>query len=137
MASLAVDTSVAVAHLLESHTHHDMVRRHLAGSRPHLTTHSLAETYSVLTRLPGDARLSAPDASRLIETNFPDVADLPTDVARRLHVVLSNHGIGGGAVYDALSALAALHNDLPLATRDGRAASTYLTLGAQVELIVA
>lgn len=135
MATVALDTSVAVAHLARSHTHHDLVRRHLVAHQPCLTAHSLAETYSVLTRLPGDARLTAADARRLIEANFPTVVGFPPETAERLHVVLSERGISGGAVYDGLVALAALHADLPLATRDVRAASTYMALAVRVELI--
>lgn len=135
MTAIALDTSVAVAHLLRSHTHHDLVRRHLAAYQPCLTAHSLAETYSVLTRLPGDARLTAADARRLIDANFQTVITFLPTTAERLHVVLSEHDISGGAVYDALVALAALHADLPLATRDVRAASTYVALAVRVELI--
>jgi len=135
MAVIAVDTSVAVAHLLRSHTHHEAVRRHLSRYTLSLTAHSLTETYSVLTRLPGDARLTASDARILIEANFPEVVVVPIGVARRLHIVLSEHDITGGAVYDAVVALAALHHGLPLATRDRRAAATYAALSVRVELV--
>ncbi len=135
MATIAVDTGVAVAYLLRSHTHHAVVRRHLAGDQPCLTAHSLAETYSVLTRLPGDARLAPVDACTLIAANFPEIVVLPAEVARQLHVVLSHHDIAGGAVYDAVVALAAVHNGLALATRDVRAAATYAALAVTVELV--
>ncbi len=46
--------------------------------------------------------------------------------------VLGWAGIAGGAVYDALVALAAVEHDADLATRDARATSTYATLGARV-----
>ena len=100
-----------------------------------LTEHSLAETYSVLTRLPGDARLDPDDAVRLIDDNFgPPVLVDRRDV-KRLPRLLASAGIAGGAVYDALVALAARSASLPLATRDGRAASTYLSLGVPIEAI--
>ena len=42
-----------------------------------LTTHSLAETCSVLTRLPGDARVTPDDAVTLIEANFAGSVPVP------------------------------------------------------------
>lgn len=135
MATIAIDTSVAVPYLLRAHEHHDAVRQYVRRHDPRLTSHSLAETYSVLTRLPGDARLTASDAMRLIEANFPQVITLPAQVARRLHVVLAESGIAGGAVYDAVVALAARHHRLPLVTRDARAASTYGALAVPVEVL--
>ena len=55
-----------------------------------------------------------------------------TDTAARLPQVLSELGIAGGAVYDALVALAAVEQDAGLATRDVRAKATYETVGARV-----
>ena len=40
--------------------------------------------------------------------------------------------IAGGAVYDALVALAAVEHKVALATRDARARDTYETLGVEV-----
>ncbi len=59
---VAVDTSVAVPLLVRSHRDHN---RSPLVERPGITLsgRALAETYSVLTRLPGDARL-APACSR-------------------------------------------------------------------------
>lgn len=135
MKGLALDTSVAVPYLLLSHVAHSAVRQHV-GSRPvRLTGHSLVETYSVLTRLPGDARLSPDDAVTLIEANFETPVLLDEKTAASIPAILSPLGVAGGAVYDALVALAAKNADLPLATRDRRAASTYLAVQAQFELV--
>jgi predicted nucleic acid-binding protein len=46
--------------------------------------------------------------------------------------VLSRLGIAGGAVYDALVALAALEHGADLVTRDARAKATYDTVGVRV-----
>jgi hypothetical protein len=46
--------------------------------------------------------------------------------------VLSRLGIAGGAVYDALVALAAVERGAHLATRDLRARASYGTVGARV-----
>lgn len=44
-------------------------------------------------------------------------------------------GIGGGAVYDALVAAAAIEHGLPLVSRDQRALQTYQTMGAELVLM--
>jgi hypothetical protein len=100
-----------------------------------LTGHSVAETYSVLTRLPGDARLTPADAARLIAASFDAPAILSADRAATLPALLAPLGIAGGAVYDALIALAAIEARLPVITRDRRAASTYAALSATVEVV--
>ena len=135
MSEVALDTSAAIPFLLRSHTAHRAARSHVGARRPTLTGHSLAETYSVLTRLPGDARLAPLDAVTLIEANFDKAALLDPKTAASLPSVLAPVGVAGGAVYDALVALAARHAGLPLATRDRRAAATYATFRVQVELI--
>lgn len=135
MTRLAFDTSAAVPLLLRSHTAHATVRRHAAGRTPVLTEHSLAETYSVLTRLPGDARVTAGDAARLLEATFDAVLALPTSESTTLPSVLAPLGVAGGAVYDALVGLAARAAGVPLATRDARALGTYTALGVRLEVI--
>jgi predicted nucleic acid-binding protein len=133
--SIALDSSAAIPYLMASHTAHQLTRRHLKGRRPVLTQHSLVETYSVLTRLPGDARVSPDDAVRLIDANFGEPAVLEPAAAASVPQALAPLGIAGGATYDALVALAARAHQLPLATRDARAAATYLALGIEVDLI--
>ena len=132
---VAVDTSVAVPLMMRAHTSHQQVRAALVGRSLVLTGHSLAETYSVLTRLPGDARLAAADAATLIAATFGAPALLAPATAATVHTVLARLGIAGGAVYDGLVALAALDNGLGLLSRDNRAATTYASLGVDVELI--
>ena len=134
MSRLAFDTSAAVPYLVRSHVAHPDVRRSLAGRQPVLTTHSLAETYSVLTRLPGDARVAASDAVRLIEANFSDVLTVPDADARALPAILAPLGIAGGAVYDALVGLAAGAAEVSLLTRDARAVGTYQALAVRFEV---
>ncbi len=97
-----------------------------------LSGHALVETYSVLTRLPGDLRLTPADAARLIDERFTQPLLLGSETVRRLPQVLSRLGIAGGAVYDALVALAAVEHGVDLATRDARARATYETVGAHV-----
>lgn len=80
--------------------------------------------YSVLNRLPGDARLAPADAARLPNGRFPSPLVLSGSRTRKLPDTLSRLGIAGGAVYDALVALAAKEHGAALATRDARARGT-------------
>lgn len=134
MTRLASDTSAAIPFLVRSHTAHAAVRRRAAGRASVLTSHSLAETYAVLTRLPGDARLTADDAVRLTEANFGPALEVPGRETAALPRILAPLGIVGGAVYDALVGLAARAAGVPLLTRDARALGTYAAIGVDVEL---
>ncbi|SNR45826.1 type II toxin-antitoxin system VapC family toxin [Blastococcus mobilis] len=135
MSVLAFDTSAAVPLVVRSHNAHLAVRRRADGRSAVLTAHSLAETYSVLTRLPGDARVSPTDAVRLIAANFGPALLVPSDDLTHLPRVLAPLNIAGGAVYDALVGLAARSAAVPLATRDARAMGTYAALGVEVEVL--
>lgn len=108
---------------------HSMVVAAVGGRDVCLTGHSLAECDSIVTRLPGDARVAPGDAARLIDGTFGEaLLPLPVSVAG-LHHQLGRRGIGGGAVYDALVGRAARDHGVPLATRDERARGTYALLG--------
>ena len=133
--TVAVDTSVAVPLLVRSHHHHANVVRWWNGQEIALSGHALAETYSVLTRLPGDARLSPADAARLLTARFASPLVLGSSPARKLPDTLSRLGIAGGAVYDALVALAAKQHGVALATRDARARGTYDAVGVEVIVV--
>ena len=133
--TVAVDTSVAVPLLVRSHQHHADVVRWWGGQELTLSGRALVETYSVLTRLPGDARLSAEDAARLLNMRFATPLTLSGPTAREVHVTLSRLGIAGGAVYDGLVALAAKEHGVALATIDARARGTYDAVGVNVILV--
>lgn len=132
---IALDTSVAVPLVVQTHRAHDAVVAWWRGRELVLSGHAVAETYSVLTRLPGDLRMRPEDAARLIGERFSPPLTLRRDTTAELPRVLSRLGIAGGAVYDALVALAAVENGHVLATRDARARSTYEVVGAQVEIV--
>lgn len=132
---VAVDTSVAVPLLVASHPNHVEVSAWAAGHRLCLSGHALVETFSVLTRLPGDARVAPADAVALIDDNFSAPLVLSPDLASSAPRELADRGVAGGAAYDGLVALAAQEHHLPLATRDGRARATYEALGVRVELL--
>ncbi len=130
-----MDTSVAVPLLVGSHEAHASVSKWAAGRILSLSGHALGETYSVLTRLPGDARVAPSDAVLLIDDNFADSLVPSANGAREIHRELARRGVSGGATYDGLVALATREHGLMLATRDVRARSTYEALGVGVEVI--
>ena len=130
--TLALDTSVAVPLLVRTHDAHVDVARWWSGRDVVLSGHAIAETYSVLTRLPNDIRLAPGDAARLLDERFGPPLLLGQRTAERLPRVLSRLGVAGGAVYDALVALAAVEYGATLATRDARAKDTYERVGVRV-----
>jgi len=114
VSSYLLDTSCLVAAVCAWHRQHEATRREIerrdaAGEKLVLAAHSLAEAFSVLTRLPEPHRLRPDDALALIEANWGEtrlVALAATDyraILRRCR----DAGIGGGAVYDALIAACA------------------------------
>ena len=133
--TVAIDTSVAVPLLVRSHNDHAAVVRWWSGQEVALSGHALAETYSVLTRLPGDARLAPADAARLLDARFSPPLVLSSSRSRKLPDTLTRLGIAGGAVYDALVALAAKEHRATLATRDARARGTYDAVGVKVIVV--
>lgn len=131
-----VDTSVAVPAVLASHVAHQVVNRWIGHRVLHLPAHALIETYSVLTRLPGGARLLPSDAAQLIGERFGPPVMLDAESTSNLIDELAKANIAGGAVYDALIAITVLKAGGTLATRDARAAATYRLLNVNYELVV-
>jgi predicted nucleic acid-binding protein len=129
---IALDTSVAIPLLVQTHRAHEAVVRWWNGREIALSGHAVAETYSVLTRLPGDLRVAPADAARLLRARFATHLHVRPRTAARLPELLGERRIAGGAVYDALVALAAVEHDAELATRDARATATYEAIGARV-----
>ncbi len=135
MTLVAVDTSVAVPLLVTTHPSYEHLGDWATGRTLGIPGHALAETYSVLTRLPGDLRVTPGDAVRIIRESFPTALVLPEEDAADLPHVLAALGVSGGATYDGMVALAALRHDVPLATRDARARITYEAVGVRVLLL--
>ncbi|MDQ2678367.1 MAG: type II toxin-antitoxin system VapC family toxin [Actinomycetota bacterium] len=133
----ALDTSVSIPALVSWHEAHDQTRLRAAGA--HIPAHGLAETYSVLTRLPSPHRLDAAIAAPLVRGWFPSDRILATPAAlqRRLVELLAASGLEGGATYDGLVGLTARHHGHVLLTRDRRAATTYEALDVKFELLTA
>lgn len=135
MTLVAADTSFAVALVMASHRDHDAVASVASAWSVRLPAHAHLETFSVLTRLPGDARLTGADAATLIADRFGPPLE-PSDVrSATLLTTLADAGVVGGAVYDGLIGLTAHDAGLVLVTRDRRAVPTLLALGVEHELM--
>ena len=135
MSPLALDTSVAVPLLIQTHDAHASLVEWWGGREIALCGHSAAETYSILTRLPADLRLAPSDAARLMRDRFEAPLLLSADVSARLPDVLGALAIAGGAVYDAMIGLAAAEHRVELVTRDVRARATYEAVGARLLVV--
>ncbi len=131
---IAADTSVLVAAFASWHESHPAAQEALRGGR--LVAHGVVEAYSVLTRLPPPHRVVpglAAEFLRQVATDTP--LTLPAEEVARLPHLLSDRGISGGAAYDALIAVTALHHGAELVSLDARAAATYRALGAAHRLL--
>jgi predicted nucleic acid-binding protein len=104
------DTNCLIALLQSWHQHHhrtarEFDRRIARGARLVVAAHSLAEAYSVLTRLPEPFRTPPVDARSAIFTSIvgnAEVAALSVDAYLRLLQSAPDRNILGGRIYDAL-----------------------------------
>ncbi len=134
-----VDTSVFVASMIASHQSHQQARQWIDSIRNGsvegvVSAHSLAETYSVLTRIPPPQRLSAAVAWRLIKQDILEITEvvaLTSQEYQDLIERLVQSQIVGGAVYDAVIADIALKSQVDhivtLNPRDFRRVNPSLT----------
>ncbi len=129
------DTSVIVAATLHSGSGHAECRTAIRASEAYAAGHSWTESFSVLTRLPVDVRLSHLDAARALDALVPATRWLSSAEQESFSQWLRTSGVVGGAVYDALVGWVARSAGLPLLTRDARALSTYRALGVELLLI--
>ncbi len=76
----------------------------------YLSTHSLAEMYSVLTRMPDPSKLSPQNVQRLIERHLQFLATITLEKADYQAAIaqMTALNLPGGGIYDALIAAAAL-----------------------------
>lgn len=130
-----LDTSTAIALVVEDHEAHRATVQAVRGRRLGLAGHAWFETYSVLTRLPAPHRISPADALRLLARDFPASAFLGEADAARLGAELAALGISGGAVYDALVGAAARQHQRLLVSGDARARPVYAKLHVEKEII--
>ncbi|QYM64435.1 PIN domain-containing protein [Microbacterium sp. Se5.02b] len=134
-ADLLLDTSAALALIHDMNPAHEQVRLRTKDLRLGLAGHAAFETYSVLTRMPGAARVTPARAVEIIERAFPSSVALSSAAALSAVRTLSEAGISGGAVYDGLVGLAAREADIPLVTCDRRAIGTYAALQVDAHVV--
>lgn len=130
-----LDTSAAIALLIEDHEAHAATLEAVRGRRMGLAGHAWFETYSVLTRLPAGLRRSPADALRLLAHNFAASAFLGEGEQAALGPELARVGVSGGAVYDALAGASARQHRRRLVTGDARARAIYEALGVEVQIV--
>lgn len=110
-----LDTSVLVAALVEPHPEHEralpwLTKARLKSNQLVMSSHSVAELYAVLSTLPVSPRISPGLAWRLIhESVEPHVTIISLTASDYITTVrhLSDLGLSGGAIYDALIVKAA------------------------------
>jgi predicted nucleic acid-binding protein len=132
-----LDSSAAIALIVEDHERHAETLSVLKGRRLGLAGHAWFETYSVLTRLPGAQRRSPADALRLLAHNFPASVFLGQRASVELGPEVARLGVSGGAVYDALVGAAARQHRVRLVSADARARPVYDGLGVDLEMLTA
>jgi predicted nucleic acid-binding protein len=134
---IAPDSSVLIAGSIPEHSFHRQANEALLmiRSKGRLIAHTMAETFSTLTRQP-DPHPSARVLRYLDQfLERPPVGLAPAmypEVLRRL----TEDGIGGGAIYDGLIAAAAVQADLRLFSLDRRAVRTYALLDVDYEILI-
>jgi predicted nucleic acid-binding protein len=104
------DTNLLVAAFREDHPQHQSARpvieRVKAGKDAgFVAAHSLAETYAVLTRLPGAAQVAPTVAWQLISENVLKNFTIVTLTAKEYTEAIktaAENGVEGGQTYDAL-----------------------------------
>lgn len=110
-----LDSSVLIAAIIQVHPHHPMAFPWLNGAKKgefeaYVSSHSLAEVYAVLTRLPLKPKIGPALAHRLIRENTQKplkVIDLSVKDYRDSLNSGAELGIEGGQIYDGILAQAA------------------------------
>lgn len=136
------DTSVLIAGSMQLHSDHQRALVWMEKARNGqieavVSAHTLAEVYSVMTRIPVPQQVSPSNALRIIERNIVglmQIIALTGDEYIDLIRHLSQTGIAGGATYDAVIACAAakaqVDHILTLNTKDFQ--RVYPALAASV-----
>jgi predicted nucleic acid-binding protein len=132
---LTADTSVIVPSLVRWHPLHGQAAT-VMGEVRRVPAHALAESFSVLTRLPAPRAIPPPFAHRLLAHAFPD-EPLSLSAGGYVETIrrLAEAEIGGGRTCDAIVAATAVEAGICLVTADRRALPTYALIGAQYRLL--
>lgn len=132
---LVLDTSAAIALLDDGSERRERLLARIGNLRVGLAGHAAFEAYSALTRMRPPARLSPAQATELLAQEFPETRHPSAASQAELFATLAERGIAGGAVYDALVAIAAVEHDAILISFDRRAARVYQAVGARFEIL--
>jgi predicted nucleic acid-binding protein len=134
-APLTCDTSVVIAGLSAWHEQHATARKGLAAVE-WLPAHVLAESVSVLSRLPNGFAVPLIDAVATVRRVAEGrVRQLRGDRYLLAFGAVGSAGLGGGAVYDAIIGATAREHEATLLTLDHRAQRTYQAVGAAFEIL--
>ncbi len=136
---IAPDSSVLIAGFVPSHRFHEAVLPSLAevARGGGLIAHTIAETYSVLSAPAGPYRAEPRAVVMYLDQFMSDEPAIATTSAayRKALDLLAASGRSGGAIYDALIALAALDAGVTLVSLDRRAERVYGLCGAEVRFL--
>jgi predicted nucleic acid-binding protein len=133
---IAPDSSVTIAAAAPWHVAHHAAVSAMANDQPSLIAHVAFETTAALSRMPEGQRLAPTTVLEWLERRFPtEWLSLPAGAARNTLRAAVDHGIRGGALYDALIGATAAHHGYRLLSADRRAASTYAALNVDVIFI--
>lgn len=134
-ALLTCDTSVVVAGVSAWHPAHRLARPYLSRIE-WLPAHVVAETASVLSRLPHGHAVPLAEAVSVVRRLADGrIRQLRADRYLLTLTAVASSGQGGGAVYDAIVGATAREHEATLLTLDRKAQRTYLAVGARYELI--
>jgi predicted nucleic acid-binding protein len=135
------DTSVLVAGFIPSHRFHEAAISALAEVQSDgcLVAHTMAETYSVLSAPSGPYRVEPGTVVAYLDQFLDRATPIqPRPQAYREALdLLAGHDRGGGAIYDALIALAAREAGATLVSLDLRAERTYAACGVEAKQLAA
>jgi predicted nucleic acid-binding protein len=135
---IAPDSSVTIAAAAPWHVAHKAAVTALAAERSSLIAHVAYETTAAMSRMPDGQRLAPAVVLEWLERRFrARWLVLPAGATRRALRAAIEQGIRGGALYDALIAATAAHNNHTLLSADRRAAPVYAAFGVEVVYVAA
>lgn len=134
---IAPDSSVTIAAAASWHVAHEAAVAALTAEDASLIAQVAYETTAALSRMSEGQRLAPAVVLEWLQVRFGSQwLASPAAVTRRALRTAVDHGIRGGALYDALVAATAVHHRHTLISADRRAAPVYSALGVDAVYIV-
>jgi predicted nucleic acid-binding protein len=136
---IAPDASVLIPGYVVEHRFHASAQATVGAVRDEgrLIAHTMAESYSVLSSPSGVYRVGPDKVVAYLGELLGDSAPIqprPDTYSEAIELLAAN-GRGGGAIFDALIALAARDAGAELVSFDRRAAAIYDLCGIEVRLL--